>query len=296
MLSKIDIENELGKGINIVPFNHENIKENSINLSTSSYAWTMSDGEIFIKNNEITLNSTTGKKIKLAKGESAVININKTTKIVLLPFSTTLIETNEVMAVTNNIGGTYHSKVGLVSQGLGHIGTMLGPNYSGHSLIAIHNVSEKLLTLDIGETFVSIVFHYLNTPINSANPTSNGHLDKMSELGIKLNTADRRFLGEDWKSNLSLVCEKMNCDKNFNEFKNILNSRKYETIKKYINIRNICISIIIIAVFSILGFLANYADSKLTKPIWVDRFWTVGFSGILVTLLNYLLKLIKPKQ
>ena len=53
MLSRIDIENELGKGINIVPFNRENIKENSINLSASEYAWSLNGGSYYINNKGI---------------------------------------------------------------------------------------------------------------------------------------------------------------------------------------------------------------------------------------------------
>lgn len=105
-----------------------------------------------------------------------------------------MIETEDVLGVENNIGGTYHSKVGLVSQGLGHIGTMLGPNFSGHSLIAIHNVSKEVLTIKVGDTFVSAVFNYLNTAIYTNNATKNGYLEKLSELGIQLNTIDRKFL------------------------------------------------------------------------------------------------------
>ena len=41
MLSRRDIEKELGKGINIVPVIRENFKENSINLTASKNAWTM---------------------------------------------------------------------------------------------------------------------------------------------------------------------------------------------------------------------------------------------------------------
>lgn len=46
MLSILDIQKELGKGINIYPFNGENIKENSIKLSASCHTWSMSDGEV----------------------------------------------------------------------------------------------------------------------------------------------------------------------------------------------------------------------------------------------------------
>ena len=44
MLSNIDIENELGRGINIFPLKKENIKENSINLTISKYAWSLGQG------------------------------------------------------------------------------------------------------------------------------------------------------------------------------------------------------------------------------------------------------------
>ena len=68
-------------------------------------------------------------------------------------------ETKEVLSLNNYIGGTYHAKVGIVSKGMGHIGTMIGPNFSGDSLIAFHNVSDDLIVLKVGESFVSVVFH-----------------------------------------------------------------------------------------------------------------------------------------
>lgn len=159
MLSKFDIDKELGRGINVVPFNYENIKENSINLSASKYAWSMTEGEVLFDQNGNLYNIDSREynetnKIRISKGESSVHTINGQEVVILLPFSTTLIQTNEVIAVGNYIGGTYHSKVGIVSQGIGHIGTMLGPNFSGHSLIAVHNVSRIPLKIKIKETFV----------------------------------------------------------------------------------------------------------------------------------------------
>ena len=47
MLSRRDIEKELGKGINIVPVIRENFKENSINLTASKNAWTMGNGTVY---------------------------------------------------------------------------------------------------------------------------------------------------------------------------------------------------------------------------------------------------------
>ena len=218
MLSKIDIDKELGKGINIYPFNEENIKENSINLSASSYAWSMKRGKCYIDNagniHKYNKNNSS-EEIEIFKGKSSVKEINGEKYIILLPMSTTLVETQEVIAIDNYIGGTYHSRVGIVSLGIGHNGTMFGPNFSGHSLIAIHNVSEYPLKVKVGDNIVSVVFHYLNTPIDFPNATNGGHLDKMSGLGIKLNSKEEQFLGEDWKKKINEVRERMNSSEEF---------------------------------------------------------------------------------
>ncbi|MBV4414687.1 dCTP deaminase domain-containing protein [Clostridium tyrobutyricum] len=302
MLSIIDIQKELGKGINLIPFREKNIKENSINLSASCYAWTMSNGTVLRCGDRWILDANNdGKKhieekFNLFKGESAVYDKNGRNEIILLPFSTTLIETEEVLGIGNNIGGTYHSKVGLVSQGLGHIGTMLGPNFSGHSLIAIHNVSSEVLTIEVGETFVSIVFNYLTTPIGTNNATKNGHLEKLSELGVKLNTKARKVLDEDWKSSTIRVREKLKEDMNFKRYQNILQGKKHEKLRKYVNRNNIIISLVISALIAGFYLLALFIDSKVNKHVWVDRFWNVGFSGILIVAFNPLIKLMKPSE
>lgn len=185
----------------------------------------MSDGDVFIddeKNLFDNYNSKSGHKLKkfnFIKGKSAVRQIENKKYTVLLPFSTTLIETEEVLAVDNYIGGTYHSKVGMVSLGLGHIGTMLGTNFSGHSLIAIHNVSKEPVKIRVGDTFVSVIFNYLKTPIASKNTTKNGHLEKLGEYGINLNQEDIDYLDEDWKSDINEVRKKMDKDTKFKAYK-----------------------------------------------------------------------------
>lgn len=47
MLSKRDIEKELGKGINIYPVIRDNFKENSINLTASANAWTQTNATVY---------------------------------------------------------------------------------------------------------------------------------------------------------------------------------------------------------------------------------------------------------
>ena len=146
MLSRYDIIKELKKGgISIYPFNEEHLKENSYNLTASEYAWSMGSGKVYYDKKE--------KKFSLIyDSQKTEIEIKKTDKavydkqIIFLPHSTTLVVTKETIAVENYIGGAYHSKVGLVNYGLGHIGTMLGPNFCGQSLIALHNVTDEVIT------------------------------------------------------------------------------------------------------------------------------------------------------
>lgn len=299
MLSKIDIDKELGKGINIYPFNEENIKENSINLSASSYAWSMKRGKCYIDNagNIHKYNKNNSREeIEIFKGKSSVKEINGEKYIILLPMSTTLVETQEVIAIDNYIGGTYHSRVGIVSLGIGHNGTMFGPNFSGHSLIAIHNVSENPLKVKVGDNIVSVVFHYLNTPIDFPNATNNGHLDKMSRLGIKLNPTEEQFLDKDWKKKINEVREKMNSSEEFKRYKSKLLKRRIKYLLSYINIKNIIKTIVTLCVFGVLLLVCIRIDKANGNNIWVDRYWNIGFSGILVVILQAIFSSFKGKS
>lgn len=299
MLSKIDIDKELGKGINIYPFNEENIKENSINLSASKYAWSMKKGKCYIDEegniHEYNKNNSS-REIKIFKGKSSVRDINGEKYIILLPLSTTLVETKEVIAIDNYIGGTYHSRVGIVSLGIGHNGTMFGPNFSGHSLIAIHNVSEYPLKVRVGDNIVSVVFNYLNTPIDFPNATNNGHLEKMARLGIKLNSSEEQFLGSDWKKKINEVREKMNSSEEFKKYKSKLLKRKIKSLLNYFSIKNIIKAVFSLGVFAAILLLCTKIDESNGNTIWVDRYWDIGFSGVLVVILQAIFNSFKGKN
>ena len=299
MLSKLDIDKELGKGINIYPFNSENIKENSINLSASKYAWSMKKGRVYIgEEGEVYSDnkSNSMKEIVISKGRTAVREINGDKYIILLPLSTTLVETKEVIAIDSYIGGTYHSKVGLVSLGVGHNGTMFGPNFCGHSLIAIHNVSDYPLKIKVDDTIVSVVFNYLKTPIDFPNATNNGHLEKMSRLGVILNPSDEEFLNKDWKKNIFEVREKMKQSGEFKVYKQDMRKRKLQSIYNYLNIRNSLILVMTLLIFIIIWYSCSYIDNQNNNSILTDRYWNVGFSGILVVILQVMIGMIKPQK
>lgn len=299
MLSKIDIQNEIGKNINIYPLSLSNIKENSINLSASSYAWTLKGGEIYLshspKKNEspfsLVKTNTHNSPVKISPRCSSVVETNTKEKyIILFPHSTTLIETVEVLSVGNNIGGTYHSKVGLVSQGIGHIGTMVGPNFSGESLIALHNISDDLITIKCGDSFVSVVFHYLDTSYEKNNPTVSGHTDKFAELGITLSSEESAELNADWKKQPTEIKHKLQESNEYKELQNIIKQQKKEKLKKYLNKKNILSVTFLLVILIGLGLLTFWLDTKNNNTVWGDRYWNVCLSGALVSIISIVFK------
>lgn len=300
MLSKLDIDKELGKEINIYPFNEENIKENSINLSSSQYAWAMKNTECYYNKKDGNLDchklNENYEKIEIIKGKSVIRKILGEDYIILAPLSTTLIETKEVIGIGKNIGGTVHSKVGIVSLGIGHNGTMFGPNFCGHSLIAVHNVSDYPLKIKVGETIVSIVFHYLKTGIDKPNATDNGHLDKMAALGIKLSVHETLQLNKDWKRDIDKIREKMCSSKDFKEYKKQLKRSEVKRWLDYINIVNIIIIFIAIGIFYAMQKYCNYLDLNENTNIYTERFWSVGCSGFVVFIIQIILGMIKKSN
>lgn len=136
MLSIVDLKRELGKNIYIYPVHIESIKSNSIDLHVSKFAWSLSTKKSIYNDGYVDIP----------------------------PNDTALVYTEESIYVSNHIGGAYNSKVTLVSQGAGHIGTCLDAQYIGCSLIAIHNHSKSILKLKVGSEFVTLHLWYLNTP------------------------------------------------------------------------------------------------------------------------------------
>lgn len=304
MLSKRDIEKELGKGINIFPVIRDNFKENSINLTASANAWTQTNATVYWYGGEsFGLEDKPVKKgtKNFRHGSKCIFTITRKNQtqekyIILLPHTTTLIETTEVIGVANNIGGALHSKVGLVAKGIGHIGTMLGPGFCGHLLVSLHNITDNVIPLKVGTTFVSLSLDYLTTQVIRTSSTTSGHVDKFSELGITIDEDTRSFLTADWKSNIEGIREKMCESESYKSYKKHIRQNSWKEIRKYLNRRNIFAVLIIIVVFIVLLSLATYVDCKTGTNVWVERFWNVGCSGLVGSLLVGIYNFIKDKK
>ncbi len=137
MLSYVDIKKEIGKNIFVYPLHISSIKSNSLDMHASRFAWSLSTKQSTVQGDDI----------------------------VIFPGDTVLIYTEESIFVSEKIGGSYHSKVTLVSKGLSHISTALDAQYMGSSLIAIHNYSNTEYRMRVGSEFVTLHFWYLNSPI-----------------------------------------------------------------------------------------------------------------------------------
>jgi deoxycytidine triphosphate deaminase len=153
VLSEWDIINELGKGIFIYPFNFQGGEDHSIRgcclcLRASEYAY------------RFTINQQTRKKEAVLCYEQDLDG----NKLIRIPAQkTAILWTNESVFLGNYLCGSLHSKVKLVSQGLGHIGTRVNPNYGGILAIALHNLSDEDILIKVGETIAYLRIHRLNS-------------------------------------------------------------------------------------------------------------------------------------
>lgn len=255
MFSKIDIQKSLGKDIIFFPFKEENIKENSLNLTVSKWAWTLTE----VPQDELAKVGNNGEK-KYGEKKSCLINKDGKDYIILFPFSTTMVITNEFLAIGKSIGGTIHTRVGTAALGVGHISTMLGPSYMGRLCVPLHNPTCKTIYLPVGDSFLSIIFYRLNSSIKESNHTSKAHIDKFSTWGITLNEKERQEIClEDLKDIKTCVAE-MNKSKYFRTYKHELSwgYRFQRSVKNFFKQNKIfiCASfVLLIIVLFILGVL-----------------------------------------
>ncbi len=268
VLSNIDMEKELVKGnILIFPFSKENIKGASYNLTASHLAWKIPEKE--------------GDSYKSAYDEIK-------NKVIIYGKSTVLVVTNETIWVSEGIAGTYHSKVKVVSQGTGHIGTTLDPGYMGVSVIAIHNHTQKDIELIPGEsTFASIVFQYVRTKCEPEQHNNRpGRPDILKRVG--LNDKEDEWLNEQFRNYKKSLQSKLKTNK---DFQDLVEKRK-NSFSAYVFKPYVIYTTFILASSSLAAFLSsNQSNLKETNWYSAANFFadkaTVGFTGaFIVQLIN----------
>jgi len=274
-LSNRDFYNELGKNIFLYPFNAANIKEASINLSASEYAWNV-DSE---------------QRIKLSQDKDRKFNT------IVIPSNTpVLIMTLEAIYVTNKICGTYHSRVSMVSKGLGHISTTLDPGYYGASLISIINNAEKPIEIMVGEPIVSIMFSYVNKEaLLDNNKRPNPPHQNVIIAPYEGNDEDNdKFMihtrNTDYLAKKEFLIEKMKSDPEFTNWKKAflkedkILQKEYNRKKWFLKIVAIIFVLLLLAVIFIL--IIDY----ILKILGQDK--TFNAKDILIPLLIAIVSLI----
>jgi deoxycytidine triphosphate deaminase len=81
-------------------------------------------------------------------------------KAILAPGSTTNIRTLEWIGMPQEkmYSGLICSKVSKVAMGLSHVSTTIDPDWAGELSISIHNHSDKVIELKVGEAFCTAIF------------------------------------------------------------------------------------------------------------------------------------------
>lgn len=92
----------------------------------------------------------------------------------LKPKETVLVLTMESIWVSKYIGGTFHSKVSLVTYGLGHVSTTLDPGWQGQLLVPLNNPTGDKIRIVVAtqtpdqkmeyRTFITMVLFRSETP------------------------------------------------------------------------------------------------------------------------------------
>jgi deoxycytidine triphosphate deaminase len=103
----------------------------------------------------------------------------------LQPENTILILTKESLWVSKRLGGSFHSKVSLVSQGLSSISTTLDPNWFGPLLIAIRNNNKIVFPMKEGQAFVTLQLFKVSTPTTTKPGKPSHRLDIIKSLLTK---------------------------------------------------------------------------------------------------------------
>lgn len=126
---------------------------------------------------------------------------------ILRPHETVLVLTRESVWVSRYIGGTFHSKVSLVTKGLGHVSTTLDPGWYGQLLVPLNNPTKEKIKVVIAhdingqkeyQTFITMVlFRAREASLREKTDNKSGRIELLEEiLKEKKKNRDAKYLSE----------------------------------------------------------------------------------------------------
>ena len=133
VLSYQDIIRELGKGIYFHPLKPGSVKDCDLCLTAGECAYSLQDEKPLTICTEQNQKGEEQKYFDIPKNDTA------------------LVWTSEAIWLSNKFRGPLYSVVERVSDGLGHIGTRVNPEWSSVICIALHNVSNKSMRIYVGD-------------------------------------------------------------------------------------------------------------------------------------------------
>ena len=268
MFSKVDIIKSLGKRIAFVPFDENLIKENSLNLSVGKYAWTLS----CVTDDMVRDAGVKGIKDRAwGNGHSCYVKEGTQVKgkvmsagIVIFPHSTTIVQTNEILAVDKLIGGTIHSRVSTAAKGIGHLSTMLGPSYIGRLAVPVHNPTGQAIFLEVGEQFLSIVFHSLKRNSKELNHTDHAHKDNLSKWKIDVSDKDLQEIHPERYKEIKDLVEEMEASDKYKEYYKKLSWRRVRCIKNFWD-KNQTLILSVLCIVASIAFFLFFSSQVITS-------------------------------
>ena len=119
--------------------------------------------------------------------DATLYKIGDNDKVIIKQQDTVLITTleNIEMPNTRKVSAFITSKVSKVSKGLSHISTNIDPDWRGNLLVAIHNPSNRKVTLTHGEAFCTVNFIENRSPSTKDCGKEPGRTDVLLETFVK---------------------------------------------------------------------------------------------------------------
>jgi len=164
IFSDVDIRKALGKDIVIEPFTESSLTPIGYDFTVGEYIYSLEHGLI----------EPNGGSFEIP------------------PHSTVQILTRESLWVSGRIGGTFHSKVSLVSRGMSHISTTLDPGWYGPLLITLRNNMSSPQRISTSDAFVTLIFFRVTTPTTKEHNKPGSRIDILvSQLGLVAQLKDQ---------------------------------------------------------------------------------------------------------